>query len=332
MLLNILLLVLLALVVEGFARVIKYFLSWLSGGRRAKGAGEHFEESVRARQAWADGRLTLKETDELLDGMQLGWYQLVIVFLLGCMGGLLIEELWMWVTAGLTQSRVGLVWGPFSPLYGFGAVLLTLSSWQMRRSHASSLVIFLVSMAVGGGLEQLTGWAMETLFNATSWDYSQVPGHLTKWVSIPFLFIWGLLGLAWMKVIMPGLLVRIGEPTTRRQVVFVVLVAVYLAADIVLTLVCFDRQAARDAGVPAQNAFEEWVDENFSDEWISQRFQNLTIDRTTDASDLADGDERGSGSGADGASTSDATGTDAAAGGAALPSVTDGYVASGGTS
>lgn len=287
MLLNILLLVLLSLVVEGFVRVVKYFLGWLSHGRRSSRSGEHFEESVRAREAWADGRLTLRETDELLDAMHLGWYQCVIVFFLGCMAGLLIEELWMWASAGLTQSRVGVVWGPFSPLYGFGALLLTISSWNMRRHHASALVIFLVAMVVGGGLEQFTGWAMETLFHATSWDYSYVPGHLTKWVSVPFLFVWGALGLVWTRAIMPGLLVRIGEPTTRRQVVFVVLVAVYLTADLLLTLVCFDRQAARDAGVPPQNAFEEWVDEHYSDEWISERFQNLTIERPSAEKDGA---------------------------------------------
>ena len=66
-------------------------------------------------------------------------------------------------------------------------------------------------------------------------------------------------------------------PTTRRQAVFVTLVAVYLVVDVAMTLVCFDRKTARDAGVPPANAFEQWVDTNYSDEFIAGRFQNLKI-------------------------------------------------------
>ena len=106
----------------------------------------------------------------------------------GSVGGLLLEQLWMFVTLGLTQGRYGLVWGPFSPLYGVGAVLLTLISLQLRRKKAKWWMVFLVSMVVGGLLEQLTGWGMETLMGAVSWDYTTVPGCITKWVAWPFLF------------------------------------------------------------------------------------------------------------------------------------------------
>ena len=76
---------------------------------------------------------------------------------------------------------------------------------------------------------------------------------------------------------MPVLLYRIGMLTSKRQLVFVVLLSVYLVADIVMTMACFNRKTARDEGVPAQNAFEEWVDENYTDEFIANRFQNLVI-------------------------------------------------------
>ena len=131
---------------------------------------------------------------------------------------------------------------------------------------------------IGGGLEQLTGWAMEELFNATSWTYEFLPDHITKWVAWRFLFFWGILGLVWARSVMPRLLYQIGMPTSKRQVLFVTLVAVYLVADIGMTLVCFNRKTARDAGVPAANAFERWVDTNYTDEFISSRFQNMVIE------------------------------------------------------
>lgn len=183
----------------------------------------------------------------------------------------------MLITAGLTENRVGLVWGPFSPLYGFGSVFLTVVSFELRRHGAKNWQVFLAAALIGGLLEQVTGWSMETLFNATSWSYSHLPDHITKWVAWRFLVFWGLLGLVWCRAVMPVLLYRIGMLTSKRQLVFVVLLSVYLVADIVMTMACFNRKTARDEGVPAQNAFEEWVDENYTDEFIANRFQNLVI-------------------------------------------------------
>lgn len=217
--------------------------------------------------------------DEFLNHLRLGRYQIVMVFFIGSVLGLLLEEAWMFVTAGVTESRVGLVWGPFSPLYGVGAVLLTLVTFKLRQMHASGLVVFVVSMIVGGLLEQLTGWGMETFFGAVSWDYiaGGIPGAITKWVAVPFLFFWGILGYVWYKLIMPDLLWALGVPTTRRKAIFVTLLSIYLVADIFMTIMCFERRAERDEGIPPANAFEAWIDENFNNNFMSEHFQNMVI-------------------------------------------------------
>ncbi|MBM6774862.1 putative ABC transporter permease [Olsenella profusa] len=296
MFLSLIFVVFLFLVVQGFVRVVMFFWDWLSHGdqldqddvKRAETAMEESEDVLERELARAErerglGRLFARwrasgeAVEEYLDHLHLSWYQLVIIFFVGSMAGLLIEEVWMLVSAGLTESRVGLVWGPFSPLYGLGAVLLTLMSFLLRRKGARAWQVFLVSAVVGGLLEQLAGWSMSTFFDAESWTYLHLPDHITQWVAWRFLLFWGLLGLAWCKLVMPRLLYTIGMPTTRRQAIFVTLVAVYLVADVAMTLVCFNRKAARDAGVPPSNAFEEWVDTNYNDEFIAGRFENLKI-------------------------------------------------------
>lgn len=283
-------------------RVWRAFKRWLDGGRTADGVSEERVAVERAREAVlrdrsealrnraeADGtRLTPEQQaevvevvgearEEYLSGLSLTWYHVVIIFLVASVLGLLLEETWMLLTAGLTESRVGLVWGPFSPIYGVGAVLLTLLCWGLRSRHVEDYVVFLSSMTVGGVLEQFAGWGMQTFLNASSWSYLHLPDHITQWVAWRFLFFWGLLGLVWYKVIMPELLFRIGSPTTARQVVLVTLLAVYLAADVFMTGACFTRKAERDAGIPPHNSFEVWVDENYTDEFIASTFQNLVI-------------------------------------------------------
>lgn len=219
---------------------------------------------------------TKAKRESYLDAMHMGWYQVVILFVVGSMAGLLLEEIWMLITAGLTESRVGLVWGPFSPLYGAGTVLLTLISYQLRRRHAHNVVVFCISAVVGGLLEEITGWGMLTFFHMQSWTYAFLPDHITEFVAWRFLFFWGLLGLIWCRFVMPRALYHIGEPTSKRQAIFITLISLYLVADIGMTVACFMRATAREVGIPPQNAFEQWVDMHYSNEFISARFQNLS--------------------------------------------------------
>ena len=290
------LLTLVYLVASGFIRVVRYFWGWLSSGEKINVAAGNVSESVLD-TASDDGsdvaidvaspapqtapfskpKPTQAELSAYLDKMHLGWYQVVILFIVGCMAGLLIEEIWMLVTAGLTESRVGLIWGPFSPLYGTGAVFLTVICYQLHKHHANSLVIFLVSVVVGGTLEQLTGWGMQEIFHSESWTYAHLPDAITQWVAWRFLGFWGILGLIWCRVIMPRALYKIGEPTSKRQAIFVTLLTVYLVADISMTVACLGRKAQRDAGVPPSNAFEMWVDTHYDDSFVSTRFQNMTF-------------------------------------------------------
>ena len=208
---------------------------------------------------------------------RVGWYQITLIFFLWSIIGLFLEEGWMRLAMGVSQSRAGLVWGPFSPIYGFGAVLLTIMLATLERNGATIWQVFFASMIVGGLLEQATGWAMETFMGVVSWDYiaGGVPGAISKWVALPFLLAWGALGCLWGQVIMPCTLKALGGPSTLPRVVLVGLLGAFLIADIVVTLTCFDRLVEREENIPPTNALEELVDEQYDDEFVQRRFQNF---------------------------------------------------------
>lgn len=287
------------------AWIIRNFWNWLGGGKELdrlsanKKLDEDIQIQIATARAWRRARGTRntlytlrnprlsreqrrrvndvvrKLREEFLDVTPIGWWQVIMIFFLCSILGLVLEEIWMLITAGLTQNRAGLVWGPFSPLYGFGAVLLTFNAYFLRRHHANDLQIFLSGAVVGGTLEQITGWGMEHLIHAHSWTYIYLPDHITPYVAWRFLVIWGLLGLIWTRTIMPSLLYGIGIFHSKRQFVFIVLLATYLSLDIWMTIFCFDRKVSREMGIPPANAFEVWIDTHYTDEFIANRFQNL---------------------------------------------------------
>ena len=81
---------------------------------------------------------------------------------------------------------------------------------------------------------------------------------------------------------MPELLYGIGEPTSILKAAIVGLLGVFLAADIVMTLACFDRVVERQQNVPPANVLEQYVDREFDDQFVAERFRNMQIDGIND--------------------------------------------------
>ncbi len=70
------------------------------------------------------------------------------------------------VDFGHYEELAGLLWGPVSPIYGFGAVLMTLA---LNRVHNAPIpVVFLDSAVIGGAFEYFVSWFMEYAFGAIS--------------------------------------------------------------------------------------------------------------------------------------------------------------------
>ena len=47
----------------------------------------------------------------------LNFYKLFFIFMIGCVVGYCIEMLWCYLRLGYFESRQGLIYGPFSPVY-----------------------------------------------------------------------------------------------------------------------------------------------------------------------------------------------------------------------
>ena len=96
--------------------------------------------------------------------------KLFYLFLIGSFLGTVFETIWALFAEGHFECRVGMVFGPFIPVYGGGACFLTIVLYRLYK--LSDTLIFVISAVVGASFEYLCSWLQETLFGTVSWDYS----------------------------------------------------------------------------------------------------------------------------------------------------------------
>lgn len=236
------------------------------------------------RDAAAEGMLGRDETGE--GYIKLNYFNLFWVFFVCSVLGLILEEVWHMVVVdpGVYQDRAGMLFGPFSPIYGFGAVLMTMALNRFYKKNP--LIIFLVSALIGGAFEVFVGWFMQTSFGVVSWSYSHIrlfgmPDPIAVLTGgrtcTPFACMWGLGGLIWIKVLLPRLLKLINMiPWKRRYSATVILTAVILI-DGVMTLQSLDYWYQRVNGTVRNIPVAQFYDKHFDNEYMENRFQSMTM-------------------------------------------------------
>ena len=171
----------------------------------------------------------------------------VLLFFVGAVLGWCMEVICKLIQFGRFINR-GFLIGPYCPIYGFGAALLTA---LLSRFTQDPFAVFGLAMLICGTLEYLTSWLMETLFHCRWWDYSAKRFNLNGRVCANTLIPFGLLGLLMVYFVRPWLFARFAQLSP--QWLYGLsggLTAVLLADTAVsaLTLVRIRKGAANAAG------------------------------------------------------------------------------------
>lgn len=219
--------------------------------------------------------------------IELDFFNLFWVFVVCCFLGLVIETVYHMVVVdpGVYQDRAGMLFGPFSPIYGFGAVLMTVALNRFYKSNF--IVIFLVSAIIGGLFEAAVSWFMQTAFGAVAWDYtgSTIFGLFPDPIaeifhgrtSALFMCMWGALGCVWIKLCLPWLLKLINLIPWKARYGVTTLCAALMLVNGVMTLEALDCWYQRESGYQPTSPVEEFYAKNFDDAYMEHRFQSMTI-------------------------------------------------------
>ena len=162
------------------------------------------------------------------------WINIVLLFFMYAFGGWCTEVILKYRQYHRFINR-GFLTGPVCPIYGCGAVLITIVIGSLSNVESGYIMTFALSFVICGVVEYFTGLVLEKIFHARWWDYSQKPMNLHGRVWIGNLILFGIGGVAIIHIINPVIYRFLAIFTLRtREIVATALLAV-IAADFVIS-------------------------------------------------------------------------------------------------
>ena len=125
----------------------------------------------------------------------------IVEFFFYSIAGWCIESLYCSIGEKRLINR-GFLTGPLCPIYGTGALVMTLLLYNPFRGQP--FYTFLIGMLLCDAVEYITSFLMETLFHARWWDYTYEFMNLNGRICLKHTIFWGIGAIGFVEVIHPS--------------------------------------------------------------------------------------------------------------------------------
>lgn len=157
-------------------------------------------------------------------------------FLLYSILGFLLET----IRSFLVNSKFtsGILYGPWTPIYGIGIVIVILiSNYLFAHLHLSrwveTFITFVIITLILTLLEWIGGILIEKIFHTVFWNYSKEAFSIGKYISLSKSLMWGVGSILFIYVLKPlleGVIKHIPIPVT-------IILTLLMLSDFILTFV-----------------------------------------------------------------------------------------------
>lgn len=130
----------------------------------------------------------------------------IINFYLYSILGYFLETIYSLISNNDFES--GILYGPWTPIYGIGVIIIILLSKTIFKSmhknrFIETIVVFISVTIILTLLEYLAGITIEKIFNIVFWDYSNQKYNIGKYISLSMSMIWGIGSVLFIYLIKP---------------------------------------------------------------------------------------------------------------------------------
>ncbi len=199
--------------------------------------------------------------------------KLFYIFILGSIVGWVVEGLYTLIVFKELVNHSAVVIGPFDMAYGICFVVLTLLFYKFK--NINIFKAFIIGFIGGTVLEYIMSLGMEIFLGFTAWDYSTYPLNINGRVCLIYSVFWGILGIAWVKLIYPFILKILDKFNYKIATKIAIILIVFLVFDVFLTIQARERAKDKLKGIEASNKFEEFLDNTFNNDYLKNMYNNV---------------------------------------------------------
>ena len=198
------------------------------------------------------------------------FYKYFWIFIIGSLIGFIYETILEYIQTGRIFSKQELIYGPFTVVYGIGAVIFTI----VNKKFKNVSVIFLITAFFGGVLEYFYSFFQERFFGTVSWDYSEAITNIDGRTTILYAIGWGILGVIYVKVLYPSISKLIESIQKKIAVPVTWAIIIFMIFNINITIFSSVRQFERRQSIPAKNEIDKFYDMYYPNDKLNSIFEN----------------------------------------------------------
>ncbi|MEG1989974.1 MAG: putative ABC transporter permease [Clostridia bacterium] len=195
-------------------------------------------------------------------------YKYFWIFILGCFIGYIYESILCFFQVGYIENKQGLLYGPFAPVYGFGAVLYMFAFRKIKKLP----LIFLLSSLIGGFFEFIYSFIQEMFLGTISWDYSDFLINFDGRTSVFHAIFWGIIGVIFFKWIYPFISKLIEKIPIKLGKLLSYILCIFMILNFSISISASFRQYLRLNNIPAKNNFEIFLDKYYTNELLDKHY------------------------------------------------------------
>ncbi len=196
------------------------------------------------------------------------YYQILWFFLIYSFLGWVTEVVFHAVALGKIINR-GFLNGPVCPIYGFGVTGLFMLMNALPISAATAarpVTLFLLGTVFATTVELIGGWALDKLFHARWWDYSNKPFNFHGYICLEFSIIWGLAIMVVAKNLHPFISKHSADAIPEKYGWWILLVFYLLyLADLVVTVMIIQNMNRRLSELDQVRSSMRFVSDNLTE-------------------------------------------------------------------
>lgn len=171
-------------------------------------------------------------------------------------------------------SRSGLIYGPLSPVYGLGTILV-LFLFCLPGKNYNKFKVFIYATFFGGAFEYLVSFFQEKIFGSVSWDYSNFFLNIGGRTTVIYMIFWGLSVMLYIYYLYPLLIKFYFKVKGKIANIIFISIFLILIFDITISAIAIYRQNMRHKKIEAKTFIGRFCDEYYTDEYLKKIYDNL---------------------------------------------------------